>query len=81
MRAVLGITVFQLEFVVTTVAECAFSAMFTTTEVNGLGLLGSKCNWRKRSCFVATITKRLIFTQTTRAPVIGFSSGYIDSKW
>jgi len=80
MRAAMGITVFQYEFVVTAIAKCTFCTMFTTTEVNSLGLLGSKCNGRKRSCFVATITKRLILTQTTRTPVIGLPGSDFSGK-
>jgi len=76
----MGIAVFQLEFVVTAVAECAFSAMFTAAKVNGFSFFRSKCNGSKRCGFVTAIAKRLIFTQATRAPAVGLPGSDFDGK-
>lgn len=80
MRAEMGIAVFQLEFVVTAITKCTFDTVFTIAEVNGLSFLRSKCDRSKRCRFMTTITKRLIFTQTTRAPVIGLPGSDFSGK-
>ncbi len=64
----------------TTVAECAFCAVLTAAEINGLILSGRVGRRSKAATPMRPITKRLAFAKSTSAPVIGFSTRYRDWK-
>ena len=71
-----------------TITKCTIATVFAATQINCFSFFCSQLHRLEFSGLVATITKGLTFTQTTRAPVIGFSSfdvgsvgGFLSDFW